>query len=113
MRKIRFMYIRLLIYILSIIILLFVYNGHVQIKCYFYEMYHIQCPACGLTRAVINIIKFKFVDAFNFNKFFTLVLAPFIIFIIVEDMCVIFKRLLFKKKSVSLVEILLGDNKIG
>ena len=40
-------------------------------------------------------------------------IAPFIIFIIVEDMCVIFKRLLFKKKSVSLVEILLGDNKIG
>lgn len=112
MKKIKFMYVRLLVYICTIIILFFVYNGKIEAKCYFYQSSGLLCPACGLTRATINIIKLNFTEAIEYNQFFTCVLIPLVFILVVDDIYVILKRLIKKKKSISLVEILTGENKI-
>lgn len=36
-------------------------------ECLFRKFFHIKCPACGLTRALIQITKFNFIKAFNYN----------------------------------------------
>lgn len=112
MKKIKFMHIRLFVYLVAIIIIIFVYCGKINLKCYFNQMYGLLCPACGLTRATINIVNLNFKEAAKNNQFFTYVLAPFVFIIIVDDIYVILKRLILKKKSVSLVEILIGESKI-
>ncbi len=112
MKKIKFMHVRLVVYICTIIILFFVYIGKIELKCYFYQMHGILCPTCGLTRATINIIKLNFGEAIKYNQFFTCVLIPLVFILIVDDIFVIFQRLILKKKSISLVEILTGESKI-
>ena len=112
MKKIKFMHIRLIIYVSTIALLFFVYFGKIKTECYFNKVYGLLCPACGLTRATINIIKLNFGEAIKYNKFFSCVLVPFVFILIVDDIYVILRRLIFKKKSISLVEILTGESKI-
>lgn len=111
MKKVRFEYIRLCLYAIMVILVICVANGSLTTSCYFKENYNILCPACGLTRATISILKLNFKDALKYNAYYTLVLAPFSLIIIFNDIYVIVKRLLTHKKELSIAEIILGEAK--
>lgn len=113
MKKIKFEYVRIVIYVISIILTILTIVGKINLLCYWKENYGILCPACGLTRATISIMQFKFQKAFELNAFYTIVLIPFVLILVLNDLYVIIKRHITKKKDISLVEIMLGEGKNG
>ena len=62
------------------------------------------CPTCGVTRAFSSIMHFKFVDAYNFNQVFTLVIFPISLIVILEDSINIIVSLIIRKENCSLLE---------
>jgi hypothetical protein len=48
--------------------------------CLFKNLTGIECYGCGMTRAILSAIHFRFVDAFHYNKLF-LVVLPLLIYI--------------------------------
>ena len=108
MKKIKFEYVRLFIYCVTIVLVVFVVLGKINIKCYWMENYGVMCPACGITRASINIVKGNFAEAMQYHAYYTCVIMPLVTVLVVEDIIVILLRILFKKDTVSLVETLLG-----
>lgn len=112
MKKIKFEYVRAIIYIISLILTLLVFLGKINFSCYYKEHFGILCPACGLTRATINILQFKFIEAYKLNAFYTCVLVPFVTVLVINDIYIILKRHITGIKDISLVEIMLGEKKI-
>lgn len=111
MKKSKFEYVRLFLYTIMVILVVCVASGRLTTTCYFKENFNILCPACGLTRATISILKLNLIDALKYNAYYTLVLAPFSLIIICNDIYVIIKRLVTHKKELSIAEIVLGDAK--
>ena len=62
------------------------------------------CPTCGVTRAFSSIMHFKFIEAYNFNQVFTLVIFPISLIIIIEDSINIIISLVIRKENCSLLE---------
>lgn len=111
MRKIKFKHIRILIYTISLVLTLLTIIGKVNLPCYFKDKYGIVCPACGLTRATMSILQLNFQNAIQYNAFYTIVLFPFVLILVLNDIYIIVKRKITKKKEISFVEILMGDAK--
>lgn len=97
-------YIRLVIYILMIIfILLLKYTNTIKFVCFINENYGILCPTCGITRAIAALSNFNFSLAVQRNAYFTLILCPIFIVLVVDDiLCMI-------KGKRSFIEIILGE----
>lgn len=110
-KKVKFEDVRLCLYIISIIIITTIYIFNIPTSCYLRDNFGILCPACGLTRATISILNFKFVDAFYYNEYYTIILVPMVIIFFINDIYCIFKRKILKKKTLSLVEIVFGEGK--
>lgn len=45
-------------------------------QCPIYEIFHLQCPGCGATRALAAVLRGDFAEALHFNALITLLL-PF------------------------------------
>ncbi len=60
-----------------IIIIILINYGYMSIECPIYKIFHLYCPGCGITRAIISITKFNFYQAFRYNPF-VVILLPFI-----------------------------------
>ena len=101
--------IRLAIYIFAVILIILAVVNNYEGGCYWREKYGILCPACGLTRATVNFVKLNFKEAYSYNPFYTAVLLPFILFLVINDIFVIIKRKITKKDDISFVEIILGE----
>ena len=87
-------YIRIIIYIaiLAGLIWLKFTNGSFG-ECYIKSSLGIECPSCGITRAVIAILNLDFISALNYNAYFVLVLLPmFLVFFIDDIICMIVKK---------------------
>lgn len=60
-----------------------------SMRCYFYELFHLKCPSCGITRMIISIIHFDFKQAFGYNPFifvsFPYVICEIIYFIYLNE----------------------------
>ncbi|MGN1169664.1 MAG: DUF2752 domain-containing protein [Acutalibacteraceae bacterium] len=58
------------------LIFIFCYLGvisvlyYFRVPCVFDYLFHIPCPGCGMTRAVISAINFDFVTAFRYHPMF-------------------------------------------
>ena len=59
----------------------FVIFSFTNIPCFFKLTIHIPCPGCGLTRALKEILKLHFIEAFNYN---ILSIPIFILLIIIN-----------------------------
>lgn len=68
---------------------------HVYLKCPIYEIFHVYCPGCGLTRMLSSILKLDFYQAFRYNPLLFIML-PFSLILLIED---IYSELK-KKKSI-------------
>ena len=66
--------------ILVIIIFLFI----TKFTCLIKLITGFPCPACGITRAYISLLHFRFEDAFNFNPLFWFI-PPIVLFIIISE----------------------------
>lgn len=62
------------------------------------------CPTCGVTRAFSSIMHLKFIDAYNFNQVFTLIIFPIALIIIIEDVVNIIISFVIRKENCSLLE---------
>ena len=53
---------------------------HLGIPCYFHLITGLHCPSCGITHMILNVLQFKFRDAFYDNQllFFLLPVWVFI-----------------------------------
>lgn len=107
-KKNKFAFVRIVIYIISIILVILAQIGILKTSCYWYENYGITCPSCGLTRATNSILKLKFKEAFEYNAIYTCSLLPFLILLIINDLYILTKRYILKKEDISYIEIILG-----
>lgn len=53
-----------------------------SLKCYLYELFHIKCPSCGVTRMCVSMIHFDFMHAFRYNPFICITF-PYVIYEII------------------------------
>ena len=42
-------------------------SGKISMECLFKKIFHISCPACGITRCFRAIMRFDFIRAFEYN----------------------------------------------
>ncbi len=71
--------------ILFILILFLIFVMNVPVTCIFKYVTGISCPACGMTRAFISILQFRFFDAFFLN----ILSIPLFLFIIISILILI------------------------
>lgn len=107
-KKDKFAFVRIIIYIISVILVILVRIGILKTSCYWYDNYGITCPSCGLTRATNNILNLKFKEAFGYNAIYTCSLFPLLIILIINDLYILTKRYILKKADISYIEIILG-----
>ena len=74
---------KILILILCLGMGILMFLDVVSIPCFFKSIFKIPCPGCGMTRAFKNILKFDFVQAFNYN-ILSIPLFLFFIFICIS-----------------------------
>lgn len=56
---------------------------NISIKCPIYELTHLYCPGCGITRCLFSLIQLDFYKAFKYNQLvFILLPISFIYYII-------------------------------
>lgn len=98
------------IIVLSVIFLL-----GFDIDCLFKTTFHIPCPGCGLTRAFIEIVNFRFINSFNYNilglPLFIFLIITFIVlikdFICNNNSYIKFINKLFNKYYIVIIILLL------
>ena len=57
-----------------------------------------ECPGCGMTRAVVNVLHFHFTDAFNYNKL-VIVIFPLLSYIWLLNIAKSYNKLKLKFKK--------------
>jgi hypothetical protein len=68
-----------------IAVLLNVFNiVDIGIPCLFTAIFGIQCWGCGMTHALIALVKFQFTEAWNENPLIMIVL-PLVTFAVIQD----------------------------
>lgn len=90
-------YIRLSLYIIFIILL---YTTDVEFiegrsLCIIYNLFHIKCVTCGMTRALFNLSRGNFIKAINYN-YLIIIILPVVLYLIIEDLY----KILFTKLEV-------------
>ncbi|MBR5227915.1 MAG: DUF2752 domain-containing protein [Clostridia bacterium] len=95
-------------YIIIIIAVALAYTGTVTVTCTYFEKFNIICPACGSTRATLSILHGDFLEALEYNAFYSLVILPLVIVFILEDIYNIIKSVMLKKKCPSFLDVLFG-----
>lgn len=58
----------LTIFILGIIYYIMVRVFHIGIPCVLYELTHLYCPGCGMTRAIMALSRLEIYQAFRYNS---------------------------------------------
>jgi len=58
------------------------------IPCFFYSNFHIQCPGCGATRALVSFLRLDFAQAISYNPIYALFIYPFAFVLVVQDYAV-------------------------
>lgn len=84
---------KILILISSIgIILIFLIYPEINIPCIFKKIFHIPCPACGMTRAFKLIFKLKIIKSFSYNILAFPLLLTLIILSIINIIDILLKK---------------------
>ena len=65
----------------SLYFFLFLLPSNLQIPCVFYELTGLFCPGCGMSRALISLMRLDIRGAFSNNLLMLIILPCFIIYI--------------------------------
>ena len=74
-KSIKIILIELSIVLISILLLNTIDIGEYIPNCFFYEATGLQCPSCGGTRCVVNMLHGNFKEAFLFHPIFFIAIA--------------------------------------
>lgn len=91
-----------LVFTFSYLLIVFIFYL-LKIPCFFKSIFHIPCPGCGMTRALLSVLNFDFASAISYN--FMIFAMPLLYLYFLYD------GELFKKKQIDkciLILILLG-----
>ena len=66
------------------ILLQMTFSVNIMFTCLWKTLFHHECPGCGITTALINLIRFDFAGAYRANPLIFIVL-PSVIFYIIKD----------------------------
>ena len=64
--------------IIAIIGISILHYYNIGIPCIFYKLTNLYCPGCGITRAIISLLKLDFYQAFRYNSL-VIILLPFLL----------------------------------
>ena len=67
--------------------LLFNHTGQISIKCPIYEIFHLYCPGCGVTRMIQSFAKGNFYQAFRYNPLLFLLFPFFLLYFLYSYFC--------------------------
>lgn len=57
--------------LVTLLYLLFIYAVHVfDMQCVYLHLFHIKCPGCGMTHAMLSVLHGNFGEAFSNNPMF-------------------------------------------
>lgn len=87
-KKIKLIFIILILFLYAFIYLKY----NVGIPCIFFEITGLYCPGCGITRAIISLIKLDFIQAFRYNPLIIVVFPFLLIYIIYSTHCWLFDK---------------------
>jgi len=73
---------KFLLLIAGILIIILILNYNIGIPCIFFEVTHLYCPGCGITRALKSLITLDFYRAFRYNMLVTLLTPFFILYLL-------------------------------
>jgi len=101
-----FRYSRLIFYLAFFLAFVFIPTTYFESHsiCISYNILHILCPTCGVTRAFSSILHFHIIDAYSYNPVFTLAICPIALIVIFQDIYTIIKDMINKKETYSLFE---------
>ena len=57
----------------------------IGIPCLIHMIFHVKCPGCGMTRAVIAALHLRFTEAFQYNKLFFTVVPVLAVILIIQE----------------------------
>lgn len=57
-----------------------------DLGCFYRNTFHIACPGCGMSRALISVLKFNFSDAFYYHPLFPVVPLAVSVFLFYEKL---------------------------
>ena len=81
-----------LIMVISAALFLFISINFKLPLCYVKTLTGYDCPACGGTRMVINIVKLNFIKAFHYNPFMFLAFIYGVLFFFLLNISIINKK---------------------
>ena len=64
----------------------------------------IKCFGCGATRAFISLISLDFEKALHYNRLFTLIIYPALLFLFAQDYICAIIQMVKKRKSTSFID---------
>lgn len=97
MKRIKHLKIKIAITLLYIVCLIILY--YLGAECIYISLFGIPCPGCGMTRAVLSLLKFKVLQAFYYH--------PMVFFLPITYLYILFDGKLFKKPVANKVFITL------
>ena len=59
--------------------------------CPSYNLFNVECPGCGITRATMHLIHFQFKEAWAFNKL-SFFIDPFLAYLYVKIIIMFYKK---------------------
>lgn len=81
----------LILYMVISIFMKIVFAIHILIPCIWKTIFDIECPGCGLTTALINVITLHFNEAYQANPFIFVVI-PAGVFYLYKDFSAFMKK---------------------
>ncbi len=72
------------LYFIVSVVLQMAFSVNIMIPCLWKTIFNIKCPGCGLTTALISLIRFDIASAYSANPLIFVVL-PSVIFYIIKD----------------------------
>lgn len=106
-----FRILRIVLYALLLLVFLLLSPEQLEnapVICLFRNCFHLPCPSCGATRALVYMLHFQWQEAFSLNPLFTACLYPIAFLFCLQDLYTILVPFLMKKKhSLSMIEYLL------
>lgn len=67
----------------TLLYLLFIYSMHVlEMQCIYLRFFHIKCPGCGMTRAMLSLLHGNLGEAFSLNPMFWSVPVLYLFFLL-------------------------------
>ncbi|MCM8830178.1 MAG: DUF2752 domain-containing protein [Candidatus Omnitrophica bacterium] len=65
--------------------------------CLYKTIFRIECPGCGITRAVLSLLHFRFYDALNYNRLVVVVFPVLVYIFLKQALFEIMKLLNFRR----------------